>query len=724
MDAIPKDPTTVSPEAILEELGRIVSSKAFERAERSTKLLRYLVEHTLNGQTAFLKEYTLGTEVLGKASSFDPRIDTIVRAEASRLRSRIERYYTTEGQTDPLVISLPKGGYVAVFYGRLETQERTASAKRLSSIPKRFAWIAGPIVAAVGLILLGVWSISRAPAPLDAPVSVAVLPFTNLSGDASQDFFSDGMTEEITAALSQIGDLRVVARTSAFQFKGGSGDIHAIGQQLHATHLIEGSVRRAGNHVRVTAQLVRADDGVHLWSQNYDRNLTDVFAIQGEIASAIAAALRTPLGFKAAEQLVANHAIDAESYLRYLRAKALLRRFRRGAPEALAILEPLAAHNPNYAPAWALLTQAYIGMFTAHGNDSPEEQRRIYEIYQPKIEAAARRAIELNPNSVDGLMMQAGLQWDAGKLAQAEDLYAKALILDSANPELLSAYSGFLLFVGRPKQSLAMRQQLYALEAYAPGFNVRLAETLWLDGQNDAAIAMLKADSAASGAAVASLSSVYASLGRYEEAADILSRMPEARPQFYPPQLVANATSLLRSAPAKTAAPDDLPYLGQLGFVYLHVGAPERAVERYEDRLVGPRAMGLVWHPSYAPVRKLERFKGAIRKIGLVDYWRTRLAGVLLSHHWRRFRLQLRRRDRIRRTASCPTLPYVRYWRDFAALSGSARSAALNRTCRPRRGIEVGKPSPIVDGQKFQVSAVTWSNRAARIRCQIFTFAG
>jgi len=113
-------------------------------------------------------------------------------------------------------------------------------------------------------------------------VSLAVLPFANLSGDTSQEFFSDGVTEEITSALARIPDLRVVARTSAYQFRSQNRDIQTIGQQLNATHFIEGSVRKAGERVRITAQLIKADDGVHIWTETYDRQLTDIFAIQEE----------------------------------------------------------------------------------------------------------------------------------------------------------------------------------------------------------------------------------------------------------------------------------------------------------------------------------------------------------------------------------------------------------------------------------------------------------
>src|ERR1051326_7286535 len=123
----------------------------------------------------------------------------------------------------------------------------------------------------------GVASTRSPPALPNGGISLAVLPFVNLSSDKEQEFFSDGMTEEITAALAQVKDLRVVGRTSAFAFKGKSEDLRSIAQALGATHIIEGSVRKAGNQLRITAQLIRAGDDSHLWAQNYDRELTDVF---------------------------------------------------------------------------------------------------------------------------------------------------------------------------------------------------------------------------------------------------------------------------------------------------------------------------------------------------------------------------------------------------------------------------------------------------------------
>jgi adenylate cyclase len=151
-------------------------------------------------------------------------------------------------------------------------------------------------------------------------VSLAVMPFENLSPDPSQAYFSDGMTQEIISALAKIPDLRVVARESAFAFKGKDQDVRAIGRALGATHLIEGSVRKAGGQLRISAELVRADTGVTIWANSYDRKLDDVFAIQEDIARAIATSLHMTLGLKPGENLV-NARTNQAAYDAYLSAR-------------------------------------------------------------------------------------------------------------------------------------------------------------------------------------------------------------------------------------------------------------------------------------------------------------------------------------------------------------------------------------------------------------------
>jgi TolB-like protein len=458
-------------------------------------------------------------------------------------------------------------------------------------------------------------------------ISIAVLPFVNLSSDKEQEFFSDGMTEEITSALAKVKGLNVVARTSAFEFKGQSKDVRTIGQALSATHLIEGSVRKAGDRVRITAQLVRSDTGAHLWTDSYDRELKDIFATQSDIAEAIAGALRVPLGLKQGDTLVSNRTNDLDSYQQYLRAKALVRARRLVAgTDAIALLEQVVKHDPNYAPAWALLAQAYdlTPQYYRPGlnsSSSVEEERRVADASLPKAEAAARRAVELDPNLADGHLSLGLVQQSRGKHLLAEDSFKQALTLDPNHPDTLHLYGDLLAGVGRLKEALVMQQHLRAVEPFVPVFNSNAATVLWLNGQNDAAIAILK--DSPSGVGRGMLAEIYASMGRYSEAADTVLQNSNV-----PRGIVEEEARLLRTAPATAASPQSLPPLGGGDWVYLYVGALNRVLEQGENNIEAgyliPIGAAEFWHPSYAPLRKTERFKAVVRKAGLVDYWRER----------------------------------------------------------------------------------------------------
>lgn len=621
---MPMEQLSPSHESILGELSRVLASEQFAGMERSSMLLRFLVREALAGHGARMKEYTIATEALGRSESFDPRTDPIVRAEVSRLRSRLEQYYATEGENDPLVILLPRGSYLPQFQNHAVSKGQSqwfAVVRR--ALAGRFTWFGLGISAAACAYVLIV-SIGWRVQP-DSAVSLAVLPFANLSGDASQEFFSDGITEEITTALARIPDLRVVARESASRFKGENADLRAVGQMLGATHLIAGSLRKDGSRVRITARLVKTDDGVNAWVNSYDRELTDVFAIQEEIATSIAGALRTPLGLDLGERLVANRSIDPDSYERFLRGKAALLRGRPGFADQIAILEPVVEKNPGYAPAWAALARAYRFAAQFARFSSAEEYASARLTYEPKAVAAARRAVELDPNLVEGQTAYALTQIGPRKWLVMEDLLSKALTLDPNNPDALSSYSNAIEGVGRLKEALAIKQKLRALEPFIPLYNGNLAQSLWLDGQTDAAISLWQQNLGLLGAgnARSELARIYASLGRYEEAADVVSIQPGEQLQQRFADMVSVMEQLLRSAPAKVAEPGKLPRLSDGNFVYLYVGVPERALEPYEEGR-NPADIAILWHPTYSPVRKMERFKQLMRDEGLVNYWRER----------------------------------------------------------------------------------------------------
>lgn len=252
-------------DAVLEYLTKILSSELFRGSERSTNLLRYLVQQTLDGQSGLLKEYTIGVEALGKSPTFDPRTDPIVRAEIARLRTRLDKYYATEGGADPLIIVLPKGRYVPKFQPRPAEADNTEPPAAEPLRLKTSFWFASGIAAACvfAMVAFGLWRVAQ---PYSA-VSIAVLPFANVSADAAQEFFSDGMTDEIAEALAKVPNLRIVARSSAYTFKNKNQQAREVGQALNATHLIVGAVRQVGQRVRISAQLIEARNGLQLWSR-------------------------------------------------------------------------------------------------------------------------------------------------------------------------------------------------------------------------------------------------------------------------------------------------------------------------------------------------------------------------------------------------------------------------------------------------------------------------
>jgi TolB-like protein/Flp pilus assembly protein TadD len=466
-------------------------------------------------------------------------------------------------------------------------------------------------------------------APMQPSVlSVAVLPFLNLSRDLDQEFFSDGMTEEITAALAQVKGLRVVGRTSAFQFKGGAKDLRAIGHALGATHLIEGSVRKAGNRVRITAQLIRAEDDTHLWAQNYDRELIDVFAVQEEIAQAIAGALHVPLGLQVGERLVSHRIGDTESYEDYLRARALFRA--RSMTQAIAVLEPVTARNATYTPAWGLLASAYtlVSVFNSSLRIDPEDQaRRATQLALAKAERAAQQAITIDAANSTGHAGLGFVRYVQGRWSEAEILFKRALSLDPNDPDALHIYGNMLADAGYTKEALQLRHKLQRLEPFVPIYNVSTAGMLQIDGQNAAAIALLEATSPeAVGGFYRNvlLARAYAAVGRFEQAADTLMLIKSA---LVSDQSVEDAARLIRSGGLK-APPQQLPSLqGELGFVYAHCGADDRLLDFTEREIQIGYFFDLrdtVWLPNAAPARKTHRFKVLMRKSGLVDYWRLR----------------------------------------------------------------------------------------------------
>ena len=398
-------------QAVREELERVLSSTEFARSERLSRFLRFVVERHLEGRESELKESTIAVEVFGRKPDYDPKQDSTVRTEASRLRARLSKYYAGEGSRDPLVIELPKGGYIPVF-GLAEAVARNQATPqgRPAACSPWQAW--RPVTAAA----LWWWIQHK-----NAPIPIAVLPLINLSQDPANDYFADGLTGEIIRNLSIIDGLAVRSQTSSFAFKGKPRNVREAGKQLAADYILEGSVLRAGQQLRINAQLVRVRDDFPLWSGRYDRELTDVFAIQDEISRGIVNSLRLKLG-----RGRRRYETSVEAYDLYLRARSFeMLPALSGIDRSLGPFEQAIAKDPSFAPAYAGLAAAHAAR---SGFDDPVD--RASEM--SKGWAAAEKAIQLDPLLAEahdalGMMRARDAQWE-----QSEKSFRRAIELAPA----------------------------------------------------------------------------------------------------------------------------------------------------------------------------------------------------------------------------------------------------------------------------------------------------
>jgi TolB-like protein len=319
-----------------------------------------------------------------------------------------------------------------------------------------------------------------APAEAESPQadpaekSVAVLPFVNMSSDPEQEFFSDGISEEILNVLTRIPNLKVAARTSSFQFKGQTLDIADIARQLKVNHVLEGSVRKAGNQIRITAQLIEAESGYHLWSDTFDRELENVFAIQDEIAGAIATELKTRL---AGEALHGSQPVAMEAYELYLKGRSLVAtRRKENLLEAIGILESAIELEPGYAAAMATLSKAHMVLpwFSreTHAGESREKAREW-----------ASRALELDPRNSEALSTM-GIVFSESDMnpEAALELLRKAV---EENPGSVAAnnFLGDVAFrTGDMEAALLYESRAAELDPLGPIQLTDLANVYWMMG--------------------------------------------------------------------------------------------------------------------------------------------------------------------------------------------------------------------------------------------------
>jgi TolB-like protein/Tfp pilus assembly protein PilF len=459
--------------------------------------------------------------------------------------------------------------------------------------------------------------------PAESEASIAVLPFANLSGDKDNEYFSDGLAEEILNALTKLHGLKVAARTSAFAFKGRNEDIRLIGETLHVTHVLEGSVRKAGSRLRITAQLISIADGCHVWSERYDREMTDIFAIQDEISQAIVTVLKLKLA-KPARRALGRRPVEPEAYESYLKGRFFWnKRTESDLNRSIEYFIRAIELDPAYALAYAGLSDAYVllGIFGV---------RAPGDVY-PKARAAAERALEIDetlaePHAALGHVLTA-YDWD---FQGAETEYKRALDLNSSYPTAHQWYGHLLVVMGRYAEGIAKvtrardldplsvpinafvgliymkaRKSREAVEAARKGVDLDPNNpfALWilaraLDAQNELSESVAESEKAArlSGggqASTAQLGCAYARIGDTAKAHKIIDQLAElSRTKYVSPYDIA--------------------------IIYTGLGEKDLALEwlekAYEERAV--RLLELP-DPAFDTLRSDPRFQDLVKRIGL-----------------------------------------------------------------------------------------------------------
>jgi TolB-like protein/Flp pilus assembly protein TadD len=473
------------------------------------------------------------------------------------------------------------------------------------------------------LVVLGIgigtgWFLRPASGPDVTPPadrSIAVLPFADMSPNRDQEYFSDGLSEEILNLLAQIRDLRVIGRTSSFAFKGRNEDLRTIGSTLGVAYLLEGSVRKAGDDLRITAQLIEVEGGSHLWSQSYDRRLENVFAIQTEIAGSIAEALRVSLVGPDQAAPVAQAAASLPAYDLFLQARRLIQgRTRSGIEAARELLDQALALDPDYAPALAAAAQAVLHLHDrASGyGDIPLDQAAamaqplldralaldpnlaeahavqglllVLQSDYPRAEAALARALALNPSLSDALHWRAGMLGDAGRLRERLATQRRLAELDPLNVANLTVLPLTLLDIGEPVEAEAVALRLQGAFPDNPQGFMAHAWVLQTTGRlAEARLAAAQALALAPEAAITQLTNGWVSyaLGDF----DHLLSLPDTRSQgraLIATGRVDEAVALARDL--SVAAPGDHDATTNLLFNLSQAGRHDEVLALYRAR--------------------------------------------------------------------------------------------------------------------------------------------
>jgi TolB-like protein/Tfp pilus assembly protein PilF len=521
-----------------------------------------------------------------------------------------------------------------VFELTPEGLKRDEDVKPERSIAPQTARRMNRMIIAVLLLALGYFAIDKfmlAPRRVALPnglssvmndKSIAVLPFENLSDDKGSAYFSDGITEEILNALAQIPNLKVAARRSAFQFKGTNLDLRKIGQALGVAHILEGSLQKAGDQVRINVQLVDAQNGLQAWSEKYDRKLDNVFAVEDEIAKAIATKLRVQLTGGGGQPLVPDSTSNSQAHELYLRGLTLLAARGPGLRDAADAFQQAVKLDPNYAQAWGALAETELLL--------PAYQLDSMEAALARGDSAAQRALALDPNTASayvalGLAGTFRCQWP-----DAQQAFHRALTLSPGDAEAVNQYAQFLSSIGQIEPSLREIERAQQLDPLSPIIGVIRAGMLNTLHRDDAATAQVESILTAHpdfGPAHALAILLYVDRKLYPRAETHLRALAKINGEnadvkglitrgMADPAQRADAVQTLETAPENADLRSDPLWYA---FYLISLDQHDRALDQLEIYAAKHNSSfaAFLWDRCFDPLRNEPRFKAVLTKLGL-----------------------------------------------------------------------------------------------------------
>lgn len=491
------------------QLDRILVSTEFSVPDRVRQFLTYVVNQTLEGHADRIKAYSVAVEVFGRDVNFDIQNDPVVRIEAGRLRRALERYYLLGGSADPILIEIPKGGYVPRFQWR-SAQSAEGAGTMLASSPAghvlpepgearpKDRWPAWTILAAACLAIPLAWvtawpsQVTSAKRPRPEGPSLIVRPFANLSGQPEVNFYVAGLGEELLTQISRFKELTVFGReTSAIVSPAASAA--EISSQFGNRYILEGGMRLSDGRLRVTARVLDGESSAIVWSGTYDADpRTDsIVSVETAIAAKVATAIAQPYGiiFSAPPRPTQSGGVqNLETYRcshRFYRYRTMLDEAEHGATRSC--LEQVTARYPDYATGWAMLSYLYLDedrfqLNRRSGSPSPLERAR----------AAAERAARLDPENVRALQALMTVLYFSGEPREALRIGTQALALNPNDTELLGEFGSRVAQAGDWRRGTTLLEEamarnpghsdyyvgLLALAAYMQGDDVKAAELI------------------------------------------------------------------------------------------------------------------------------------------------------------------------------------------------------------------------------------------------------